>query len=263
MRQRTEFDSAYKVASSNVRENQSKIVSLKRQMKYITDNKDRYTQTERDRIIIEAKSKLLELQLKEQELRTKYKDSNKFLADTRRELEIVNKFLKDQEEMIVGKVKTANPVYQSMETDLFRAEAELRSQNAKADALRAQLRQLDDEVAALDRTENRIQDLKRQIGINEKNYLAYVDRHEEAQISEVMNRLKLSNISVIQKAVIPVKPVKPNKRMNILLGALIGVVVGLVYAYVIEGMAHTFSDPEGVEKYLELPVLVTVPWKKE
>jgi len=263
LRQRTEFDSAYKVASSNVRENQSRIGSLKRQMKYITDNKDRYTQSERDRIIIEGKSKLLELQLKEQELRTKYKDSNKFVADTRRELEIVNKFLKDQEEMIVGKVKTANPVYQSMETDLFRAEADLRSQNAKAEALGAQLRQLDDEIAALDSTENRIKDLKRQIGINEKNYLAYVDRHEEAQISEVMNRLKLSNISVIQKAVIPVKPIKPNKRMNILLGALIGAVLGVAYAYVVEGMAQTFSDPKSVEKYLELPVLVTVPWKKE
>lgn len=263
LRQRTEFDSAYKVASSNVRENESRIMSLKRQMKYITDNKDRYTQTERDRIIIEAKSKLLELQLKEQELRTKYKDTNKFVTDTRREMEIVNKFLKDQEEIIVGKVKTANPVYQSMETDLFRAEAELRSQKAKADALKAQLRQLDDEIAAMDSTENRIQDLKRQIGVNEKNYLAYVDRHEEAQISEVMNRLKLSNISVIQKAVPPVKPIKPNKRMNILLGVLMGVVVGLVYAYVMEKMAHTFSDPESVEKYLELPVLVTVPWKKE
>lgn len=263
LRQRTELDSAYKAATANVRENRKKIDSLKSQMRFISDNKERYTQTERDRIIIEAKSKLLELQLKEQELKTKYTDNNKLLADTRRELEIVNKFLKDQEEIIVGKVKTANPVYQSMETDLFRAEAEFKSQAAKAEALKAQQNQLDEQIAALDMTETQIQELKRAVTINEKNYLAYVERHEDAQMSDVMNRLKLSNISVIEEAVAPVKPVKPNRLLNILMGIFAGTAAGLVYAYLQEKLARTFSDAESVEKYLDVPVLVTVPFKKE
>ena len=263
LRQRTELDSMYKLAITNVQENQKKINSLKSQMKYIADNKDRYTQTERDRIIIEAKSKLLDLQLKEQELKTKYTDNNRLVADTRRELEIVSKFLKDQEEIIVGKVKTGNPVYQSMETDLFRAEADLRSQAAKAAALRAQLSQLDEQIAALNRSESKIQDLKRAITINEKNYLAYVERHEYAQISDVMNRLKLSNISVIEDAVVPVKPVKPNKLLNLLIGLVVGTVSGLGYAYVNEKLAETFLNPESLEKYLGVPVLVTIPFKKE
>lgn len=263
LRQRTELDSVYKLATTNVQENQKKIDSLKLQMKYISDNKDRYTQTERDRIIIEAKSKLLELQLKEQELKTKYTDKNKLVTDTRREIEIVGKFLKDQEEIIVGKVKTGNPVYQSMETDLFRAEADLRSQGAKAAALSTQLRQIDEEIAALDRSGSKIQDLKRAITINEKNYLAYVERHEDAQISDVMNRLKLSNISVIEHAVVPAKPIKPNKLLNLLLGLMVGTASGLGYAYVKEKLAQTFSDPESVEKYLDVRVLVTVPFKKE
>lgn len=262
LRQRTELDSAYRQAVTNVRENQDKIGSLKLQMKYITDNKDRYTQTERDRIIIEAKSKLLELQLKEQELKMKYTDKNKLLADTRKELEVVSKFMKDQEEIIVGKVKTANPVYQSMETDLFRVQADLKSQTARAEALKAQLRQLDREIATLDRSQNQIQDLKRQIALNEKNYMAYMERNEDARISGAMNRLKLSNISVIQQAVAPVKPIKPNKSMSLALGMAFGMAAGLLYAYAAERLCQTFTDPKGVEKYLGLPVLVTVPLKK-
>lgn len=263
LRQRTELDSAFKLASANKRENKSKAESLRRQMEYIKNNKERYTQSERDRIITEARSKLLELQLKEQDLRTKYTDSNKLIVDTQHELEIVRKFLRDQEEMIDGKVKTANPVYQSMETDLFRAEADLKTQTARAEALKAQLRELDREIAAIDSTATTIQDLKREIAVNEKNYLAYVERHEDAQVSEVMNRLKLSNISVIQKAVIPLKPIKPNKRVNILLGAAIGAILGLLYTYGVEKMTQTFTDSRSVERYLELPVLVTVPCKKE
>lgn len=263
LRQRTELDSAYRQAVTNVRENQDKIGSLKLQMKYITDNKDRYTQSERDRIIIEAKSKLLELQLKEQELKMKYTDKNKLLTDTRKELEIVSKFLKEQEEIIVGKVKTANPVYQSMETDLFRVQADLRSQAARAEALKAQLRQLDAEIATLDRSQNQIQDLKRQITLNEKNYMAYMERNEDARISDAMNRLKLSNISVIQQAVAPAKPIKPNKKLSLALGMAFGMAAGLLYAYAAERLAQTFTYPKDVEKYLELPVLVTVPLKKD
>jgi len=261
LRQRTEFDSAYKMASSNVSENQKRINSIKSQMKYIASNRDRYTQTERDNIIIEAKSKALELQLKEQELRRKYTDNNRLVIDVRKEVETVNEFLRDQEEMIRNKVKTGNPVYQSMETDLFRAEAELRSQEAKANAIAVQLRLLDQEIADLDKSESRIQDLKRRIAINEKNYMTYVDRHENARIADVMNRLKLSNISVIQAAVAPAKPIKPNRKLNILLGIVFSAASGLIYAFLMENIAQTFLDPESVETFLELPVLLTVPSK--
>ena len=263
LRQRTEFDSAYKIASSNVSENLRRIDSIKSQMKNVSNKKDRYTRTERDQIIIEAKSKALELQLKEQELRRKYTNKNQLVADVIKEVDTVNKFIKDQEEIILNKVKTGNPVYQSMEVDLFRAEADLKSQATKANALKTQLRLLDKEIEALDRSESKIQDLKRKIAINEKNYMTYVGRHEEARISDVMNRLKLSNISVIQAAVAPIKPIKPNKKMNVLLGVLFGAALGLAYAYLVENIASTFMNPESVEKYLELPVLVSVPFKED
>jgi capsular polysaccharide biosynthesis protein len=42
-----------------------------------------------------------------------------------------------------------------------------------------------------------------------------------------------------------------------------GMAAGLLYAYAAERLSQTFTDPKGVEKYLELPVLVTVPLKKD
>jgi uncharacterized protein involved in exopolysaccharide biosynthesis len=146
--------------------------------------------------------------------------------------------------------------------DLFRAEGELDSQVARANALKGQLKQLDAEIAMLDMSENKVQNLKREIAINEKNYKTYADRQEEARIAEAMNKLKLSNISVIQTAAVPTRPVKPNTKLNILLGSLFGIIAGLSFAYLSEHAAQTFSDPESVEKYLGLPVLLTVPVKE-
>jgi uncharacterized protein involved in exopolysaccharide biosynthesis len=263
LKQRNDFDSSYKLAQDNISELSRKIASLKIQMKNIANSNNRYTHTERDNIIVGAKTKLLELQLKEQELRRKYTDSNRLVVDAKKEVETVNQFLKDQEEGIIGKVKTGNPVYQNIEIDLFRSEADLQSQAAKAAALKGQLKQLDKEIASLDMSESTVQNLKREVALNEKNYKTYADRHEDARISDAMNRLKLSNISVIQAAVAPINPIKPNKKMNVLLGMILGIASGLVSAYLAENLTQTFSDPESVEKYLELPVLLTVSSKEE
>lgn len=262
LKQRTDLDTTFKTASNNVSELQKKISSVKEQLKYISKNNARYTSTARDQIIIGAKSKLLELQLKEEELGKKYTKTNRLVVDARKEVELVNQFLKDQEEGITGKVKTGNPVYQSMEMDLFRAEGDLNAQIARAGAVKSQLKQLDMEISQLDMSENKMQNLKREIAINEKNYKTYADRQEDARISEAMNRLKLSNISVIQTAATPVGPVKPKKLINMAVGAFLGILSGLAFAFVSENISRTFMDPESIEKYLDLPVLLTVPHKE-
>jgi len=261
LRQRAELDTSYKLATNSVSELKNRISAVKSQLAYISKS-TRYTPTERDKIVIEAQTKQLELKLKEQELRRKYAENNRLVVEAKREVDLVTQFLKDQEEGITGKVKTGNPVYQNVEIDLFKAQGELNSQIARSAALRGQIKQLDAEIAQLDLSENKVQNLKREIAINEKNYKTYADRQEEARISEAMNRLKLSNISVIQSAEVPAKPVKSNKLLKIMVGALLGVFSGLTCAYLSENMSQTFSDPESVEKYLDVPVLLTVPYKE-
>jgi uncharacterized protein involved in exopolysaccharide biosynthesis len=262
LKQRMDLDTSYKVARNNVSELTNKISSINGQLKYISKNNARYTPNEREKIITDARSKQLELQLKVQDLRRKYNDNNRLVLDAKKEVELVNQFLKEQEEGISGKVKMSNPVYQNMEMDLFRAEGELNSQKARAEAVKVQLDQLDKEIALLDMNENKLQNMKREIAINEKNYKTYADRQEEARISEAMNRQKLSNISVIQTAVVPAKPVKQNRKIKLLVGTLLGLFAGFAFAYVSETTAETFLSPESAEKYLELPVLLTVPSKE-
>ena len=263
LKQRSDLDTSYKISRNNVSELRNKIAAIKNQLANISKSNNRYTPTERDKIVIEAKTKQLELQLKEQDLRRKYADNSRLVVDAHREVDLVTKYLKEQEDGIRGKVKTSNPVYQNMEIDLFRAEGDLDSQIARADALNGQLKQLDKEIALLDLSENKIQNLKREVAINEKNYKTYADRQEEARLSEAMNRLKMSNISVVQTAEVPGQPITLNKMFKLMMGVVVGIFTGLSFAYMSETVSRTFSDPESVEKYLELPVLLTIPSKED
>jgi uncharacterized protein involved in exopolysaccharide biosynthesis len=260
--QRTGLDTSLKTAENSISELQKKIVSLRAQMKRISENGASYTSTERDRIIVEAKSRLLSLQIEEQELLKKYTENNYLVVNMRKEIRMVTNFLKEQEDDISRKVKPGNTVYQNVELELIRAEADFSSQKAKAATLRRQLGQLDGEIQALDYREKDMQQLKREQAINEKNYQTYADKTEEARIADDMNRLKLANISVIDVATVPVQPVKPKKALNIALGIVFGALAGLGLAFLSEHSTQSFSTPQSVEQRLGLQVLAAIPYKE-
>jgi uncharacterized protein involved in exopolysaccharide biosynthesis len=167
-----------------------------------------------------------------------YQEEKLLSQNTRKEILRVRESLKEQET-----VKTR---------------ADLRSLNAKAAALARRLKTLENEIRSLDRLDNEFQALKREVASNEEKYRSYLARVEEARLSEEMNRKKMANISVIQAAEVPAKPVSPKKGWNILLGMILGAVSGLGVAFFSEYTSESFSTPGIAEKQLALPVLTTI-----
>ncbi|MBJ6725357.1 GumC family protein [Geomesophilobacter sediminis] len=260
--QRTSLDTVLKSAENSIAEQQKKIAALTAQGRRLAQVEGGYTQTERDRIIVDARARLLSLRLEEQELLKKYTEGNRLVVNVRNEIRMVTNFMKEQEEEIKTRVKTANPVYQNVQIELIRAETDYQSQKAKAGTLRQQLRQLDGAIQALDFREKDIQKLKRDQTINEKNYQTYLERTEEARIADDMNRLKLANISVIEQAAVPAVPVRPNKGRNLVLGLFFGLVAGVAAAFFREYAAQSFSTPESVQRRLGVPVVAAIPYRE-
>lgn len=263
LRQRTELDSTRKNTDHRIDELQEKLRALKTQKSENTEkNRTLYTNTEKDKILVDAKAKLLSLQLAEQDLLKRYREDSRRVQDIRAEIQTVRNFLKEQEEYISKTVDTGGRVFQEIELEIVKTDADLKAQSAKTAALQQQLRELDEEIRTLDLNERRFQELKREVSANEKNFRAYEDRVEQARISEDMNRSKLSNISVIQPAAVPVKPVHPNKKLNMLLSLLIGCLSALGIAFSSEHLSQGLTTPDGAERRLGLPVLAAISLKE-
>jgi len=261
--QRTSLASEMMSARNTIDELQNRLSNLKGQTKKLTTSNALYTQTERDKIIVEAKSRLLALEINQQELLRKYTENNRLVVENRKQIQLVKNFLAEQESDISKKVLTGNVIYQDTQRDLGKTEADLSAQRAKYATLRVQLGQLDSEIQALDLREKEMQNLKRELTTNEKNFQVYGEKMEEARITDDMNKLKLANISVIQPAQVPVEPIKPKKGLNILLGIVFGALSGLGYALFSERNSQGLVSPEIAEKRLNLKVLATIPYKKE
>ncbi|NIU85198.1 MAG: hypothetical protein GWN31_15480 [Candidatus Thorarchaeota archaeon] len=116
-----------------------------------------------------------------------------------------------------------------------------------------------EELQELDGLEKQWNDLQRKVAISESNYKLYLSKFEEARISESMDRQKISNIGVIERAVPVMEAIKPRKLLNILLGCLLGLSVGICVVFFLEFISPVFRTHEDVQQFLDLPVLAAIP----
>lgn len=68
-----------------------------------------------------------------------------------------------------------------------------------------------------------------------------------------------ANVKVVESVTLPQAPISPNKKMNIAIAALLGLMVGVGLALLLEFMDNTFKDKEQAENVLGLPVLGSIP----
>ncbi len=104
--------------------------------------------------------------------------------------------------------------------------------------------------------------LQREVDIARDEYRQYHDNYQRAKISNALDVGKISNVSIIQPATIPIEPNKSNKRRNVALGVLLGLAGGIGLAYGREFLDDSIKTHEDVKKRLGLPVLATIEYKK-
>jgi len=98
--------------------------------------------------------------------------------------------------------------------------------------------------------------LKREADTNRDLYKDLLQRVKQAGVSASMTA---SNIKVVDHAEVPAGPYKPNKQMNLLLAAVIGLFLGVGLAFFFEYLDNTVKTPEDVEGLLRLPSFGMVP----
>lgn len=98
--------------------------------------------------------------------------------------------------------------------------------------------------------------LKRQAESDRQMYEILLKRLNEASVGEDIQAV---NVRIVDRAVIPVSPVKPRKLLNIALSILIGLGLGVGLAFFFEYLDNTFRTPEDVEDALNIPFLGIFP----
>lgn len=185
------------------------------------------------------RQKLYEVELQENDLKSRYTDAYPTLREVRRQRADTEQRLTEiaasRREMSAGRGAAANSVERP---ELLE---ELKSVNAQ---------------------EFQIAQLQREVDLLDKKYRMHNQKLEEARLNEAMARGAISNVKVAQAATLVQKPVSPNKAIFLGLGLLTAIVGSVGLAFALESMDQTLRTTGQVEAQLGLPVLLSLPQPK-
>jgi capsular exopolysaccharide synthesis family protein len=98
--------------------------------------------------------------------------------------------------------------------------------------------------------------LKREFETNQQLYDNLLQHLKDATVSA---GLRATNIHLVDQALVPTAPVRPRKMLNIGIGLLVGLVLGVTLAFVQESLDTSIKGAEDVERLIAVPALAVVP----
>lgn len=106
--------------------------------------------------------------------------------------------------------------------------------------------------------DTQILDLKYK-GRNPKEVLEVTEAINNEFIAESKKLIPNGNIQIIQAPQLPEHPVSPNKKLNIIIAFVLGLMVGVGVVLLLEYLDNTFKSREELEKTLDLPIIGAIP----
>ncbi|HYD98056.1 MAG TPA: hypothetical protein VEH84_01615 [Alphaproteobacteria bacterium] len=259
LEQRTALQADLRDAENRAAEARERLAAMQASLSRTGATVTLQTESGRDLATDNARTKLLELRLRERELLSKYHETSRTVADVRREIAQVEAFLGEQGGQGGATVRTGrNPVHETLQTGAATAESEMRSLEVRVIALEQQAADLDAELAALDARERDYRILVRERAQLEESYRAIAAKTDEARILDELDRQNRANVRVVQPARVPAEAESP-RRLILAGGVLAGLILALATACLADLFRRGFLAPGRLERAVGLPVLAAIP----
>lgn len=102
--------------------------------------------------------------------------------------------------------------------------------------------------------------LEREVAANREIYQMLLQQTRGSEIEEALQKTTAElKFKIIEPAIKPIKPIKPDRLRIIVMAMALGIGVGAGLIFFLEYTDHSFKKVEVVEQFLNLPVLGIIP----
>lgn len=207
----------------------------------------------------QLKSSLVSLESQRVDLRNKYAPGDRMVKEVETQIEQVKAAIEAQQSAPLKEETTdQNPTYEFLRQELAKAQAEFAATKARAKSLTAVDQSYRQTLVERDQKQLQQAALMRDAKTAEDNYLLYLNKREQAHISDAFDKNRILNVSIAQPATIAFKPTNP-ASLILLLGWLLACVGSTGVVLVQEQLNPTLRQPEQIERYFDVPILAQVP----
>lgn len=193
------------------------------------------------------------------------KNTREFIED---QLTKVGERLREQERKarkfkvagkISGRIEDLGTKLSNLLVERSRLQTLYGEKHPKIVSLNNQISNLRSNVGNLTSDELEWLNLKREATINEELYMMLNKKLKEAQIGEADKVIPVSIVDPAKKASL----IKPNKKINMLMGIIMGMALALIIVLLQENLDTSLRNAGDIETYLKVPTLTEIPHIKK
>ncbi|MCJ7457457.1 MAG: polysaccharide biosynthesis tyrosine autokinase [candidate division Zixibacteria bacterium] len=259
VKQLASFESLYNEAKTDLESNQKRLSYMRNQL---TERKGRLVEDISQissPLIIQLRKEMANLEgIKAGYIAQGFpEDHPKMEEITNRIKDIKQKLVKETSELVSREMASSDPLGYSQELvdKILILEIEIQSLGAKTEALKNIVDTYSNNLNTLPEKSLKLARLERNAKVGENIFLMLKEKYEESRIKEAG---QIGNVRIIDKALPPEDPIKPKKKINLLLGALLGLGLGLGMAFFVERLDNSLKSIEDVEA-TGLSILGSIP----
>jgi tyrosine-protein kinase Etk/Wzc len=116
------------------------------------------------------------------------------------------------------------------------------------------------QIEALPETQQEILSLMRDLEVNTQLYTTLLNSSQELQVTKAGTT---GNVRIIDYALVPRFPFKPNKPVTVAFGVLLGMFIGVAVVFGLRTLIRGVDRPEEVERATGLPTYASIPYSKQ
>ncbi len=156
-----------------------------------------------------------------------------------------------------------------MEADLKRQELlqryepthpTVRALDGQIASLKTDSKTLGQDISALPTTQQDYIRFARDVEVNNQLYVALLNNAQQLRVARAGTT---GNVAIIDRAVVPEKPSRPNKPLTVAIGGLVGLLLGFLASQVLALMSGIVRDPRKLEFKTNLQTFAILPLSRE
>lgn len=213
-----------------------------------------------DQRLAPLRNNIAALRARQTAQRLHYRQDSAMLTDTSEQLAALEAELARQaNDHAIGVYRnSANPLFLQIQQDIARSQVELQVAQARSTQDESQLAAVRASLVSLNSDERRLAELELARTLAEDNLRATTKVRDERSVLETVEAQRQANVRVLQKPIVPTKPL-PTRKLILIAGAVLSLLAAAGTGLASHFFRRVYLLPEALETETGLRVLSSMP----
>ncbi len=260
LRQRAQLEADLRRSEAEITELTTKVAALEAELEFIPEHEATEVDMVPNPMLNFLRQNLARLEMERVRLEQLYTPQHRLVMDVESEISGLKRQIVSQETSIIGRKKLATTsVRRAVERELLGSQAELGALEARRAMLGERISDYDARIRVMHAKHYQVMRMRRDRTAKKQVFDSLEEKLSDLQVSDAMDRAGLSNVAVVEKAMMPLRKDPDFKGITLLLTIFAALLVSVASAVVTEMMNPVMNSEIDIRHHLGLPVLAEIP----